>query len=1119
MQENYNILLRKLNSFIRKYYLNQLFRGGIWFIAVFVLFFLLVNAFEYFTWSSPGVRTALFYTYLAINLIILVRLIILPLLSLFRIGKTMNEEEAASIIGSHFPEVRDKLTNTIQLKKLSEENGTLELLEAGIDQKTRSLHPIPFVKAVDLSKNRKYLKYAVPPVLVLIILLLASPSTITEPSGRLIHHRAEYKKPVPFSIHILNDNLEAMQYDDLTLRVRCEGEQLPAGMYFSSGANLIPLRKESSGIFTYTLNRLQQDMQFMIMAEDYSFGPYFIKVLPRPIVTNYEVALTYPSYTGKTNEVFENTGDFVVPEGSLAEWKIITRDTRLVLFRFPGDSVELDAQGSNAFHHKMRLMESMSYSISAANEYQQNPDTLAYAITVIKDIYPTAIFEEFRDSVYDKRLYFRGQISDDYGFTALTFNYEYLNNFSTERPEGEVQKEDVPISLSSSKQLVFHHFDLSVLPIGPGDEIQYFFEVWDNDEVNGHKSSRSHKMVFRAPSLEEINEQTDTENREIKDEMEDIISESKMLQQQIEKLNKQLINKETLSWQDKEQIRSLLNQQEELQDRMEMLQQKNTENIAREQEYKEPNDAIIQKQQQLQELFEEVMSEEMKALFEELQKMLDDIRKEDVQDMLEKMEMSAEDIEMELDKQLELFKQFEFDKKLTEAIENLSKLASEQEELAEKSAEDDGDPEQLSEEQQELNEAFEELREDLDELEELNEELEDSHEMLETEEMENSIQGGMEKSLEKLQEGKMKKAGESQEKSAEDMKQMAEMLLQMQMSMQSDRNAEDIAVLREILENLLLISFEQEDLIDNLGNTSFADPRYQEIIQRQFELQENMKLVEDSLYALSRRQAMIKPFVSKEVDKINESIVEANDHLQERKKGEAAMAQQYAMTSVNNLALFLSEVLNQMQQQQNMNMPGNASCDNPGQGPPSKMPQNMGELQKQLNQQMQQMKNGQQKSGKEGEKGEEGQGGNMSQSEQFARMAAEQEMIRRQMQKYLDELKASGEAGDGGMNELMEDMEKTEQDLVNKRLTEEMMQRQEEIYTRLLKHEKAVREREKEERRESREAKSQDYSNPDNFLEYKRILSKEVELLKTVPPDLKPYYKRKVNEYFYNFGN
>ncbi|RLD76064.1 MAG: hypothetical protein DRJ15_16000, partial [Bacteroidetes bacterium] len=109
MQDNYNILLGKLHRFIRKYYLNQVFRGGIWFIAAFTLFFLLVNAFEYYTWSSPWVRTVLFYTYLALNLFILIRLIIIPLMKLFRIGKTMKEEEAASIIGAYFPEVKDKL--------------------------------------------------------------------------------------------------------------------------------------------------------------------------------------------------------------------------------------------------------------------------------------------------------------------------------------------------------------------------------------------------------------------------------------------------------------------------------------------------------------------------------------------------------------------------------------------------------------------------------------------------------------------------------------------------------------------------------------------------------------------------------------------------------------------------------------------------------------------------------------------------------------------------------------------------------------------------------------------------------------------------------------------------
>jgi hypothetical protein len=884
----------------------------------------------------------------------------------------------------------------------------------------------------------------------------------------------------------------------------------------------MPFQKKLGNEFEYTFNNLQQDLQFTILAEDYSFGPYAIKVLPKPSIIGYEASLNYPVYTGKKDEVFENTGDFIVPEGSIIQWKVITRDTRSMVFRFPEGIVELEEQGSNAFEYEKTLDESFIYSISVANDHLINPDTLAYSITVIPDVYPTAIFEEFRDSVYEKRLFFRGQISDDYGLSELTFNYEFLNNFDSIRPEGMVYKQAVPISSDLSKQMVFHHFDLNSISIGPGDELAYYFEVWDNDEVNGHKSSRSHKMIFRAPSLEEISTQTDAENKEIKDEMEDIIRESQQLQLQIEKFNKELINKETLSWQDKEQVRSMLEQQKQLQDRMEFLQEKNLENSMKEQEYKDINEDILQKQQELQELFENVMSNEMKEMYEELQKMLEEINKDQVSEMLKEMEMSAEDMEKELDRNLELFKQLEFDKKLTEAIEKLEELAKKQEELSQKSEERKSDKEALAEEQKKQNEEFEKFREEMDEIEKLNQELEDPNKMEPTEEQENSIQEDQEQSLEKLQEGSKKKAGQSQKSAAQKMSKMAENLIQMQMQMSQEAAMEDLRVLREILENLLVISFDQEELISDLHNTNTTDPRYQDIIQRQHEIKDNMQIVEDSLYALSKRNTVIEPFVIKEVDNINKSIADANEFLEDRKTGHAASSQQYVMTSVNNLALLLSEALNKLQQMQNMEMQSNSSCKNPGGGKPSSSPKNMSQMQKQINEQLEQMKNGQKQKGKEGEKGkpgEQGQGGKQSSSEQFARMAAEQEALRRQMQEYMEQLKSQGETGDAGMSKIMEDMEKTEKDLVNKRITEETMQRQEEIYTRLLKHEKAAREREKEERRESNEAKNQDYSNPNQFLEYKRLLLKEVELLKTVPPDLKPFYKRKVNEYFYNFGN
>jgi hypothetical protein len=132
-------------------------------------------------------------------------------------------------------------------------------------------------------------------------------------------------------------------------------------------------------------------------------------------------------------------------------------------------------------------------------------------------------------------------------------------------------------------------------------------------------------------------------------------------------------------------------------------------------------------------------------------------------------------------------------------------------------------------------------------------------------------------------------------------------------------------------------------------------------------------------------------------------------------------------------------------------------------------------------------------------------------SEQFAKMAAQQEALRRQMQQLMDKLKNKGKNPGG---DIMNMMEETEKDLVNKRLDNETMNRQQQILTRLLESEKAELEREQDEQRKSNEAKNENLSNPAQFLEYKRFKEKEMELLYTVPPSLAPYYKEKVNNYF-----
>jgi hypothetical protein len=329
--------------------------------------------------------------------------------------------------------------------------------------------------------------------------------------------------------------------------------------------------------------------------------------------------------------------------------------------------------------------------------------------------------------------------------------------------------------------------------------------------------------------------------------------------------------------------------------------------------------------------------------------------------------------------------------------------------------------------------------------------------------------------------------------------------------MEQEGEGEDMEAIRQILDNLVKISFDQEDIMNELNIVSTTNPKYLQIIQRQKNLKDDMKLVADSLYALSKRQAAIEPFILREMSAVESNMDDAVSQLNSRAIALAKAKQQYAMTSVNNLALMLSESLKQMQQNMQSKGSGKASskCNKPG-GEGGKM-KSMRQLQEQMNKQMQQMKEGMQNPGKQGSKGQK------QMSEKFARMAAQQEALRRQMQEYGQELQKEGTGVDKSLKEMMQQMEQSETDLVNKRINSETIRRQQEILTRMLESEKAEQQREIDQKRESEESKDIFQNNQAKYLEYNKIKKNEVEFLRTVPPSLKPFYKSKVNAYFLSF--
>jgi hypothetical protein len=148
--------------------------------------------------------------------------VVSPLLKMWRLGRRISYDEAASIIGSHFPEVSDKLLNLLQLQQMDETTGN-ELLTASIEQKTAQLSPVPFLKAIDLRGNLKYVKFVAIPLVFIVVALLVAPSFITEPSKRIINHSTFYERPAPFAFVLENSDLSASQQDDFTVRVAIEG--------------------------------------------------------------------------------------------------------------------------------------------------------------------------------------------------------------------------------------------------------------------------------------------------------------------------------------------------------------------------------------------------------------------------------------------------------------------------------------------------------------------------------------------------------------------------------------------------------------------------------------------------------------------------------------------------------------------------------------------------------------------------------------------------------------------------------------------------------------------------------------------------------------------------------
>ena len=1087
MSQNYNDLVSKLNNFIREYYKNKILKGFIYSIICLITVLIIVSLIEYFSYSNSIIRGIIFWSYIFLISIIVTFWIILPTIKMFKISKGINYMDAAKIIGEHFDEVSDKLTNILELKKLN--SGDTKIIEASIDHKIQQIKLTPFNKAVDWSKtiaNAKYL--LIPVIIILLIIVSGNKMILSDSTNRIINYDEEFTRPAPFYFEIMNDELKVVEGDDFKLSLKTSGKSRPEQLKINFNGTIQRMKKNSENNFSFFFNNVQSTFSFFVFDEKLKSQNYVIEVLPRAKTENIKMTVSPPAHNKSSKRIYNNSGSIDVAEGSLVKWEIQTAQTEDLKFIIGDIEYDVVANDEGMFVFNRYIFDNTNYQIFISNSNMVNGDTTFYNLKVIKDSHPT-IDIELNDKNENVIL---GFVTDDYGFSSLAFVCE----------DGFEKKTDtIKINIDSRAQSFVYVVDDIINSFNKLDEaLKCYFVICDNDVINNLKCTESEQMYLSPKSASEAQNEFSENINDVKNEIALELDELDELKTELEEYEKRLIGADSLDWRDKKKLDEILKKQKSFEEKIDELKNKTQQSFEELNTFSQPSDDIIKKQKELEKLFDEIMSQEIRDLFKELNELKDELDKNELQKKIQELQISNEDLEKELDRNLEILKQVEFDQRLENLINKTKELSKNQLNLSK----DTLNINEKLKAQENYNNDFNKIKDDIKDLNQLNNNLENKNKISDTKDIEKNIDEKLNKATEQLKNKNQKGASKNQKKLSDELMELANVFDKMKKDNEESQNYEDMDALRQILENLVYFSIEEESLMLEFEGLKKDNPQYVSMMHKQQELRDASYIIEDSLFALSKRVPQISSKVNSEINAINNKTLSAIDNLRERYTVKAVKDQQFVMTSANNLAVMLSEILKSMQEEMASDLPSSQQCEKPGKGSPK--PGDLKRMQKELNEQIEKMKEQMLKGQKDNM-----QSGKMS--KELVEMLAKQELIR----SSLEELRKKMEDKDAveKLNEVIEEMEETEKDIANKNLSNVSLNRQKEILTKLLELDDALR---KQGDDDSRESKTNESIYEKILIEEIRKLEieklKQTEMLKTQPGNLNNHYKKLVDDYF-----
>lgn len=1024
------------------------------------------------------------------------------------------------------PSVQDTLLDYIQIYQDRGSTGTAVLKNMALEQLYGRFSNLSFKQAGHYGGIWKKARLFLMGLAAFFALFLFFPQPVGIAAKKVLFPWQNFKEPLPIKLVNRSGDVTVLKNDPVVLRGTFKGVT-PERLYLmiedtvtqqnpshKTKPEKVSITVPSTGEFAYRLNHVRNPFTYYFLAEINQ--PRFrnrpavsasgrVQVRKRPMVRNLQVKITPPSYTRSAPSLLSpNDGEITALRGSGINLRI-EADKQLsaahILF---SDSTKLSMNVSgHTANAEFKVSKNVNYSIHIFDaDSIRNFQPVEYGIYPLSDEYPFAQIKqpgENMDIEDELQVPLFVEMRDDYGFSGLRLKGSVIRQGSS-GDTGQVHIKLPYREIEDGKAFSESVWDLTSLYLVPDDYIQYYVEVWDNDMVRGPKHYKTDLYTIRFPSLIDIMARAEEKQEQQLEKVRDVAGESEELKKKLEEISRELKKESEINWERKQEIKEQLEKQRDAMEKLSEIQKELDDVVQKLDRNKMLSPETMEKYMELQKMFEELASPELKEAMEKLQKALEQADPNEIRKAMENLQFSVEEFERNIDRTYELFKRVRLEQKMDELVKLAQKITQEQEQVNKKledekiSAEDmkrlDEKEENLRNETDHLKKKIDQTNEEYQKLmKEFSEMLEKSKNFIEEEKLSEMMKQMQQQMSEQNQEQASKTGKQLQSKM-----QMLQSMLQMaRQNMQMQQKQELAEEMQKTLQDMLATSFEQENLANRSKQLTAASSHIKQVARKQSQLRESTNQVVKQLIDISRKTFFLSPKMSQIMSRVLSEMGKSINQLENRNPGQASRSQFQAMAGFNQAILSLQ---NSMQQ-----MSGGSSA--------SGFQEFMQQLQQMAGQQ------GQLNKQTMGLFQKSQQGRLQLSSDDLARLAAQQEMIR-QNAEQLSEQMGNRQDVMGRLGELGEEMDKVIKDLKKQQLDQDVIERQERILSRLLDAQRSIREKEYSKKREAEREEKKIVKSPPELR--KELLQKEDRLRKELMEALRegytPEYRELIKMYF-----